>query len=62
MTCSLGTLVAGTEVAVASVGTQVTVFEEGLFGTSRVTSTSFDPDPADNIVTTEVLIEHGPTS
>ena len=54
-TCVLGSIATGAE-AVVSVATWVTGFEDGLFGTAIVTSGSTDPDPSDDIVTTEVIV------
>ncbi len=39
-----------------TVTTFVTGFEEGLFGTAWVDGSGYDPDPADNIATAEVVI------
>ena len=61
-TCTLGTLAAGQEATIATFDTQLTGFEEGLFGTASVTSSSYDPDATDNVVTAEVLIDGGVTS
>ncbi len=58
--CKLGTLDPGREIRV-TVTTFVTGFEEGLFGTARVDGTGYDPDPADDIATAEVVIS-GPHS
>jgi uncharacterized delta-60 repeat protein len=59
--CSLGTIAPGGDVVV-TFGTHVNGFEEGLFGTATVGSSVYDPDPSDNAVTAEVLIDGGITS
>jgi hypothetical protein len=59
VTRSLGSIAAGQDLTAMSVGTSVTGSEEGLFGTARVTSNTYDPDLTDNIVTTEVVLDGG---
>jgi uncharacterized delta-60 repeat protein len=54
-TCNFGSLEPGREIRVTAT-TFVTGFEEGLFGTAQVHGTGYDPDPADNTATAEVVI------
>ncbi len=54
-TCALGSIPVGEE-AIVSVTTTVTGFEEGLFGTATVTSSSIDLDTGNDTATAEVVI------
>lgn len=60
-TCQLGDLQPGAQ-ALVSTGTTVTGFEEGLFASATVTTTSIDPNPANDAVAAEVVISRDPVA